>query len=122
MVGVGGDTVSEHKVPGPREEAAKEQVRGRDPGGRVEIPGSVIEKVAAKSADEISGVRTARFRAARASISGDVVLLRLRIEMEYPRSIRLTATELREHVKSRVEWLTGKRVHHVDMEITELVR
>ncbi|WP_026117805.1 Asp23/Gls24 family envelope stress response protein [Nocardiopsis alkaliphila] len=122
MVGVRGGTVPRGTVPGPREEAGARHVRARDPGGRVDIPGSVIGKVVTESADEVPGVRTVRFRAARVRVSGEVVLLRLRIEVDYPRSVRRAAEEVREHVKSRVEWITGKRVHHIDIEITELMR
>ena len=122
MVGVGSGTVPKQRAPAPRTETAGRHARGRDPGGRTDIPGSVIEKVAAKGVGEVSGVRTARSRAARARVSGEVVLLRLRINVDYPRSVRRAAEAVREHVKSRVEWVTGKRVHHIDIEIAELMR
>jgi uncharacterized alkaline shock family protein YloU len=82
----------------------------------------VIEKTAAKVVGEVPGARVARSRAARARVSGEVVLLRLRIEVDYPRPTRQVAQAVREHVKNRLEWITGKQVHHIDIEIAELVR
>nr|WP_184373036.1 hypothetical protein [Nocardiopsis metallicus] len=94
----------------------------RDPGGRTDIPGAVIEKAAARAVGEVPGARAARSRAARARVSGEVVLLRLRVEVDYPRPTRQVAQAVREHVKNRLEWITGKQVHHIDIEIAELVR
>ncbi|WP_190318530.1 hypothetical protein [Nocardiopsis listeri] len=122
MVGVRSDTVPQHKVPGPRSESSGSRARTRDPGGRVDIPGSVIEKAASKATGEVSGARAARSRSARASVSGEVVLLRLRVDVDYPRSVTRVAGAVREHVKDRIERITGKQVHHIDIEIAELVR
>ncbi|GAB3737076.1 Asp23/Gls24 family envelope stress response protein [Nocardiopsis nanhaiensis] len=122
MVGVRSDTVPRQREAAPTREAAGRHARARDPGGRTEIPGSVIEKVAASASGEVPGARAARSRAARARVSGEVVLLRLRVEVSYPRSARQVATAVREHVKGRVESITGKQVHHIDIEIAELVR
>ena len=55
-------------------------------------------------------------------MSGEIVLLKLRIGVLYPRSAREVAVRVREHVRRRVERTTGKRVHHIDIEIAELVR
>lgn len=122
MVGVRSDTVPRQREAAPTGEVAGRHARGRDPGGRTDIPGAVIEKVGAKAAGEVSGARAARSRAARARVSGEVVLLRLRIEVSYPRPTRQVAQAVREHVKDRVERITGKEVHHIDIEIAELVR
>ncbi|SIO86715.1 hypothetical protein BQ8420_13400 [Nocardiopsis sp. JB363] len=51
-----------------------------------------------------------------------MVLLRLRIDVDYPRSVGRVAGAVREHVKDQVERITGKQVHHIDIEIVELVR
>lgn len=124
MVGVRSDTVPRQRdrETAPEGEATGRHARARDPGGRTEIPGSVIEKVAAKASGEVSGARAARSKAARARVSGEVVLLRLRVEVSYPRPARQVAEAVREHVKGRVEAITGKQVHHIDIEIAELVR
>lgn len=122
MVGARSDTVPQHRVPSPRSESSGRHARTRDPGGRVDIPGSVIERAASKATGDISGARAARSRSARASVSGEVVLLRLRIDVDYPRSVTRVAGTVREHVKKQVERITGKQVHHIDIEIAELVR
>lgn len=122
MVGVRSDTVPRQREAAPTGEVSGKHARTRDPGGRTEIPGAVIEKAAAESAGEVPGARAARSRAARARVSGEVVLLKLRIEVGYPRPARQVAQAVREHVKDRVEWITGKQVHHIDIEIAELVR
>lgn len=93
-----------------------------DPGGRVDIVPTVIEKAAARAAREIDGVTTPRHRASRVRVSGQAVLLRLRIGVRYPEPVRETAARVREHVRDRVEHLTGSRVHHIDIEIVEMVR
>ncbi|WP_026117129.1 Asp23/Gls24 family envelope stress response protein [Nocardiopsis valliformis] len=122
MVGVRSDTVPRQRVAAPPGEGAGKHARTRDPGGRTDIPGAVIEKTAARAVGEVPGARAARSRAARARVSGEVVLLRLRIEVDYPRPTRQVAQAVREHVKNRLEWITGKQVHHIDIEIAELVR
>ena len=122
MVGVRSDTVPRQREAMPEGESAGMLTRSRDPGGRTEIPGAVIEKVAGRATGEVSGARAARSKAARARVSGEVVLLRLRIEVSYPRSANNVAAAVREHVKGRVEAITGKQVHHIDIEIAELVR
>ncbi|MBQ1084209.1 MULTISPECIES: hypothetical protein [unclassified Nocardiopsis] len=121
MVGVRTDTVPRQRGPAPEGEAVG-HTRGRDPGGRTDIPGAVIEKVAARAVGEVSGARAVRSRTARARVSGEIVLLRLRVGVRYPRPARQVAEEVRGHVRDRVERITGKQVHHIDIEIAELVR
>ncbi len=55
-------------------------------------------------------------------MGGGVVRLRLRIVVRYRDPVGRVAGRVRSHVRERVEWATGGRVHHVDIEITELVR
>nr|WP_077693349.1 MULTISPECIES: Asp23/Gls24 family envelope stress response protein [Nocardiopsis] len=95
---------------------------GRDPGGRTVIEHDVVEKVAAQAVREVPGALLVRSRTARARISGDIVLLRLRVGVHYPRSAREVAARTRGHVRQRVERITGKQVRHIDIEIAELVR
>ena len=122
MVGVRSDTVPRQREAVSPGEAGGRHARARDPGGRTDIPGAAIEKVAAKAAGEVPGASAARSRAARARVSGEVVLLKLRIEVSYPRPALQVAQAVRGHVKDRVERITGKQVHHIDIEIAELVR
>ena len=122
MAGVRTDT-----VPRQRERPGVGRALGRHerdgmPGGRTVIGADVVEKSAARAVREVEGARAATSRAARARVSGDVVLLRLRITVRYPRSTREVAARVREHVKERIERITGKQIHHIDIEIAELVR
>ncbi|MFI6579311.1 hypothetical protein ACIBFB_26300 [Nocardiopsis sp. NPDC050513] len=94
----------------------------RDPGGRTDIPPRVVERVAAQAVREVPEADPARSRVVRAWMSGDTVRLRLRIAVRYRRSVTGVADRVRSHVRKRVEWATGGRVHHVDIEIAELVR
>lgn len=105
----------------PRGKHARSE-QERDPGGRTDIDGNVVEKTAAHAARGVTGVRTVRTRAVRARVRGQVVLLRLRIAVGYPESVREIASRVRTHVRERVEHTTGKQVHHIDIEIVELVR
>ncbi|WP_304453764.1 Asp23/Gls24 family envelope stress response protein [Nocardiopsis sp. YSL2] len=100
----------------------RESGAARDPGGRTDIASGVIEKAAARAVREVDGASAVRARPVRARTSGRVVLLRLRIAVRYPRATREVAARVREHVKDRVEWTTGMTVHHIDIEIAELVR
>jgi len=125
VAGVRTDTVPEQREP-----PGDERSRGRherdgshgDPRGRTVIEAAVVEKSAVRAVREVEGARAARSRPARARVSGEVVLLRLRITVRYPRSAREVAARVRGHVKERVERITGKQVHHIDIEIAELVR
>ncbi|GHD20995.1 hypothetical protein GCM10007147_13910 [Nocardiopsis kunsanensis] len=116
-------------VPPQRQGDERELPRGRhplpevhDPGGRVDIVPTVIEKAATCAARGVAGVTTPRHRASRVRVSGRAVLLRLRIGVRYPEPVRETAARVRERVRDRVEHLTGSRVHHIDIEIVEMVR
>ncbi|RKS10477.1 putative alkaline shock family protein YloU [Nocardiopsis sp. Huas11] len=125
MAGTRTDAVPRQRVdtePRGRTGRLREGGPARDPGGRTEIASGVIEKAAARAVSEVDGARAIRARPARARTSGDVVLLRLRIAVRYPLAVREVAGRVREHVKDRVEWTTGRTVHHIDIEIAELVR
>lgn len=127
MTGTRIDTVPRQRsgTRAPQRAARGWQVRaapGRDPGGRTDIDGDVIEKTAVQAVRETTGARMERTRDARARVSGQVVLLRLRIAVNYPDPVRTIAARVREHVRERVEYTTGKQVHHIDIEIVEMVR
>ncbi|WP_442789813.1 hypothetical protein [Nocardiopsis sp. EMB25] len=109
-------------VPRQRSRPGPEGVVGRDPGGRTGIPPRVVERVALQAIREVPGAEPARSRVARARMGGGVVRLRLRIVVRYRDPVGRVAGRVRSHVRERVEWATGGRVHHVDIEITELVR
>ncbi|MDT0331101.1 Asp23/Gls24 family envelope stress response protein [Nocardiopsis lambiniae] len=105
---------------GPGRHVRSEVAHG--PGGRTDIASAVIEKTAARAVGEVEGARATRGRSVRARVSGDVVLLRLRIAVDYPEPVRRIAALVRSRVRDRVEHTTGKQVHHIDIEIAETVR
>nr|WP_116247774.1 hypothetical protein [Nocardiopsis sp. FIRDI 009] len=109
-------------VPPQRSGPGSREAVGRDPGGRTDIPPRVVERVASQAIREVPGAEPARTRAARARMSGGVVRLRLRIAVRYRDPVVQIAGRVRSHVRERVEWTTGGRVHRVDIEIAELVR
>lgn len=97
--------------------------------GRVHIRDRVIVRAAEHAATEVSGVRgLSRPTGGRGPVrvrvhtSGDIITLRLRAGIDYPHPVREVAARAREHIRQRVEVLTGKNVRHVDVEIAELVR
>ena len=91
-----------HDVPRQRRHTAARgrHVRAedlRDPGGRTDIASGVIVKTAARAVADVAGAReAARGRAVRARVSGDVVLLRLRISVDYPEPVRRIAALVRD--------------------------
>ncbi|WP_028647554.1 Asp23/Gls24 family envelope stress response protein [Nocardiopsis sp. CNT312] len=94
----------------------------RDPGGSITVEPRVVEKVAVQAVREVPDAGPARSRGARARMSGGGVTVRLRIVVRYPVPAGEVADRVRARVRERVEWVTGGRVHYVDIEIAELVR
>ncbi|GAA3753229.1 hypothetical protein GCM10022205_45180 [Spinactinospora alkalitolerans] len=102
--------------------------------GRTVIPDAVIAKIAVRAAAEVGGTRDVHRRLgallgsgtrparAQARSDGNVVTLRLGIAVHYPEPLRGATREVREHVREKVEVLTGLAVRHIDIEVTELVR
>ncbi|GAA3763573.1 Asp23/Gls24 family envelope stress response protein [Salinactinospora qingdaonensis] len=101
--------------------------------GRTAIPERVVAKIATRAADETETTRTgaggalplfaaAKGSRAQAHRSGASVMLSLSIAVGYPVPVRQATREVRRHVQDTVERLTGLRVRHTDIEVTELVR
>ncbi|WP_433334037.1 Asp23/Gls24 family envelope stress response protein [Spirillospora sp. CA-294931] len=63
-------------------------------------------------------------RAARTDvrIEGSVVTARVRMSIAYPAPVRETAHRVRDHVRERVESMTGLSVRNVDIDVAELER
>ncbi|WP_150244559.1 Asp23/Gls24 family envelope stress response protein [Nocardiopsis quinghaiensis] len=122
MAGTGTDTVPRQRRYPDGAPGGAHGVGGRDPGGRTVIEHDVVEKAAAQAVREVPGALLARSRGTRARISGEIILLRLRVGVHYPHSAREVAARVRGHVRQRVERITGKRIRHIDIEIAELVR
>jgi len=58
---------------------------------------------------------------ASGSVSGSVAAVHLDLAVRYPAPVLELASELREHVRSRVRDLTGITIENVDIEVVRLV-
>jgi uncharacterized alkaline shock family protein YloU len=121
--------------PGPPSSAAGQQ--GREPGERgttVVAPG-VIAAIARRAASEVDGVETVgptglsgALAALRSSSSGGAsahvasrrAVIDLDIAVQWPRSVASVTAAVRDHVRSRVQSLTGHTVTDVDIVVVDL--
>lgn len=122
-------------VPGPT--AAPEPTVGGGPvppeeRGSTVVSDRAVERLACAAAGEHRSTRPLgdRFgglvgdgRAARVEVrrGGSRVSLRLEVAVAYPSPLARTAEEVREHVTTVVERLTGLTVHSTDIQIVRLV-
>jgi uncharacterized alkaline shock family protein YloU len=116
---------------------------GRTELGMISINDRVVEKMAARAAAEIPdagaaaprvlgrsvtgaaalGARTTSLTAlpkASADVDGLIVILDLSISVRWPASVPEVASAVREHVRSRVNELTGLTVAEVSISVTDL--
>lgn len=109
-----------------------------DPGGpgRTTIADRVVERIAAQAVAEVdraTGVprqllgvaigstdenTTARVSAA---VDGGIVSVRVTLAVIWPNPVRAVTREVRAHVTTRVQELTGLRVADVDIDVSELL-
>lgn len=106
-------------------------------GGRgvTTIRDRVVEKIAAHAVSEldlatgaprellgvrIGGVRDGTPARVDATVSGDVVGVRIAISVRWPAPIRGVTRHVRAHVAERLRTLTGLRVGWVDVDVTAL--
>ena len=117
---------------------------GRTELGMITINDRVVEKMAARAAVEIPdagaaaprilsrsvtgaaalGARATSLTAqpkASADVDGSVVILDLSISVRWPASVPEVTSAVREHVRSRVNQLTGLTVAEVSISVTDLV-
>lgn len=100
--------------------------------GRTRIATRVVEKVAAHAVVQVDsaagaprrllGVRTGGVAAdtparVRADVSGDVVTVRVAMSVAWPRSVRRVTRDVRAHVVSELERVTGLKVAEVDIRV-----
>jgi uncharacterized alkaline shock family protein YloU len=114
--------------------AAPEAVPGAgDPsagGGHLRIDARVVQKLAARAANEVDGVSQAAVAPIGRAIHHPVpastppdqlaVDLDLSVCVDYPRSLRVVVEELAAHVSRRVEQLTGRPVGRVHVRVRGL--
>ncbi len=67
-----------------------------------------------------SAARTQRASPVTAWVGGDVTSLAVTVSLVWPHSARTTTRRLRDHIAERVQTLTGLRVDHVDIDVTQL--
>ena len=117
---------------------------GRTDLGMVSIDDQVVEKTAAQAAIEIPdaggaaprvlgrsmtgaaalGARETSLTAlpkVSADVDGSLVILDLSISVRWPASVPEVTSAVREHVRSRVEELTGLTVAEISISVTDLV-
>jgi uncharacterized alkaline shock family protein YloU len=116
---------------------------GRTELGMISINDRVVEKMAASAAAEIPdagaaaprilgrsvtgaaalGARTTSLTAlpkASADVDGSIVILDLSISVRWPASVPEVTSAVREHVRGRVNELTGLTVAEVSISVTDL--
>lgn len=114
---------------------------GPSPAGTIHISKDVIAKVAAQAAgelpdvggpthglgrlpgsDKLGGQADLRHRPrASAQVDGDRAYVDLVVSVRWPASLPTVTAALRDHVRTRVEQVTGLRVASVDIEVTDLI-
>ncbi|WP_235921244.1 Asp23/Gls24 family envelope stress response protein [Lentzea tibetensis] len=103
--------------------------------GRLTIGARAVERIAAQAATEVDGVGGSAARMLglavggedregavkiTAHVSGDTVVLNVRLSINYPQSITRTTERARAHLTRRVEELTGLTVLRMDIVVTAL--
>jgi uncharacterized alkaline shock family protein YloU len=113
--------------------AGRHSTRAEDR-GRTSLSDKVVEKTVARAALEVDhvhgvsgGIATTVFNTdpaveVRATIDGHLVQLRVKVEVDYPVSLRAVTRELRRHVSDRVQQLCELTVTDVDVQVTALRR
>lgn len=111
------------------------------PAGTIHISDDVIAKVAAQAAgelpdvggpahglghlpgaDRLGGKADLSHRPkASAQVDGDRAYVDLVVSVRWPASLPEVTAALRDHVRTRVEQVTGLRVDSVDIEVTDLI-
>lgn len=102
----------------------------RDGPGRLRIDPRVVQKLAARAANEVEGVSRAtagpQGRALHRPVPASTPIDQLSIDLDltvsirYPLSLRVVVERLAAHVSSRVEQLTGRPVRRVNVTVQHL--
>ncbi len=109
--------------------------------GRIDISDRVVSKIAARAAVELPNVGAAAPRVlglsmgslssrstdldavpkCDATVDGDHAFLSLTVSIRWPESVPDTCRQLREHLSTRVQALTGLSVRDIDVNVDVLV-
>jgi len=113
--------------------AGRHSTRAEDR-GRTSLSDKVVEKTVARAALEVDhvhgvsgGIATTVFNTdpavdVQATIDGHLAQLQVKVEVDYPVSLRAVTRELRRHVSDRVHQLCELTVTDVDVHVTALRR
>jgi uncharacterized alkaline shock family protein YloU len=87
--------------------------------GRTTIEPRVVSKIAEAAAHELGRMPRDTITAARARVRVDrtSAALRLVVEVVFPTPARSLAADLREHITSQVQRLTGLTVRHLEVAV-----
>jgi len=100
--------------------------------GVTEISETVVERIAARSASDVEGVRAVPVSAMRrllrpgaehaadAAIGRNSVSVEIQVSVEYPRPIPAVAAAVRQRVREQIEQLTGMSVGVVEITVAAL--
>ena len=125
-------TVAATSLPATRGEGAPaaHETDLRDGPGRLRIDPRVVQKLAARAANEVDGVSGASAGAVGRAILRPVppstpadqlsIDLDLTVSVRYPLSLRVVVEKLASHVSARVEQLTGRPVRRVNVTVQRL--
>ncbi|MGH3902534.1 MAG: Asp23/Gls24 family envelope stress response protein [Pseudonocardiaceae bacterium] len=103
-----------------------------DERGRLRIAPSVLRKIAERTADLTPGTLPARRTvagvgmgstgaSAKASVTGQLVDLRLELALCYPGAVRSTVNQLRSRIDDEVRRITGYQVRSIAVTVTALL-
>jgi uncharacterized alkaline shock family protein YloU len=97
--------------------------------GRTTIAERAVARVVARAVAETEDagglgrmLRKGRTARTDVDVAGTLVTARVRMSVTYPEPVREVSHRVREHVRERVEDLTGLTVRQVDIEVAELER
>ncbi|MET3807793.1 putative alkaline shock family protein YloU [Nakamurella sp. UYEF19] len=101
--------------------------------GTTTLADRVVQKIAARAAQEIPGCvglhrRVVGIRTGRSAVAADAVTdgsitgLRIAVGIAYPAPITTTTRQIRAHVRDTVERLCDLSVDHVDIDVAEVSR
>ena len=102
--------------------------------GSTTVPPSVVARIAEQAATEVAhvggaaggvlGMGARREFSSRPSaeceLYGHTAVLRFDIGLVFPVDLRATLQKLRDHIRQRVEYLTGLQVGRIDIEVSWL--
>lgn len=101
--------------------------------GRTTIADKVVVKVAQQAAEQIDGTGGVRRRRlgvpmssdrhaeVQTDIDGDLVVVRVRLAVQWPHPVRTVARQVREHITAEVYRITGREVAEVDIRVPRLI-